>query len=105
MKSYALKKRDKPKDAYDICYCLDHFPGGAARIAEIWNGQPRKTHVREAIEILKEKFSELEAYGPSQVVEFHNSTDTDERARQQRRAFELVQNFLRVLSPIHRTES
>ena len=97
MKSYALKKRDKPKDAYDICYCLDHYPGGAAKIAEIWNGQARKNHISEAIEILKEKFSELGAYGPSQVVEFHNSTDLGERDRQQRRAFELVQNFLSML--------
>jgi predicted nucleotidyltransferase len=97
MKSYALKKRDKPKDAYDICYCLDHYLGGAAKIAEIWNVQPRKKHISEAIEILKEKFSELGAYGPSQVVEFHNSTDQDERERQQRRAYELLQNFLSML--------
>jgi predicted nucleotidyltransferase len=94
MKSYALKKRDKPKDAYDICYCLDHFPGGAVKIAEVWNVQPRNKHVTEAIEILKEKFSELGAYGPSQVVEFHNSAERGERERQQRRAFELVQHFL-----------
>jgi len=97
MKSYALKKRDKPKDAYDICYCLDHFPGGAAKIAEAWNPQPRKKHISEATEILKEKFSEVDAYGPCQVVEFHNSTDEDERARQQRRAYELAQSFLAML--------
>jgi hypothetical protein len=24
MKAYALAGRDRPKDAYDICYCLDH---------------------------------------------------------------------------------
>ena len=99
MKSYALKKRDKPKDAYDICYCLDHYPSGAAKIAEIWNVQPRKNYVREAIVILKEKFSELGAYGPSQIVEFHNSTDQGERERQQRRAFELVQRFLSQIAP------
>ncbi len=97
MKSYALKKRDKPKDAYDICYCLDYYPGGAFKIAEAWNTQPRRRHVSEAIEILKEKFGELDAYGPSQVIEFHNSTDNEERSRQQRRAFELVQNFLTML--------
>ena len=97
MKSYALENRDKPKDAYDICYCLDHYPGGASKIAETWSAQPRKKHVTEAIGILKQKFSEVGAYGPSQVVEFHNSTDTEERARQQRRAYELVQYFLLTL--------
>jgi predicted nucleotidyltransferase len=99
MKSYALKKRDKPKDAYDICYCLDHHPGGAAQIAEAWNKQPRKKHVNEAIEILKEKFGALRTFGPSQLVEFHNSIDRDERERQQRRAYELVQHFLSLLIP------
>jgi hypothetical protein len=97
MKSYALKKRDKPKDAYDICYCLDHYPGGATKIAEVWNVQPRKKHVTEAIAILHEKFGELGAYGPSQVIEFHNSTDVGERERQQRRAYELVIHFLSML--------
>lgn len=28
MKAYALAGRDKPKDAYDICYCLTNFPVG-----------------------------------------------------------------------------
>jgi hypothetical protein len=39
----------------------------------------------------------VDAYGPCQVVEFHNSTDEDERARQQRRAYELAQSFLAML--------
>jgi predicted nucleotidyltransferase len=97
MKSYALRKRDKPKDAYDICYCLDNYPGGAVKIAEVWNEQPRKRHVVEAIEILQEKFSALDAYGPAQVVEFHNSSNRDERERQRRRAYELVQSFLSIV--------
>jgi predicted nucleotidyltransferase len=33
MKSYALANRDKPKDAYDICYCLDNYPGGLNELA------------------------------------------------------------------------
>lgn len=99
MKAYALSKRDKPKDAYDICYCLDYCPGGPAKIAEVWNRQPRMKHVLEAMAILREKFKVLDAYGPAQVVEFHNSPDGEERARQQRRAFELVQSLLSMLRP------
>jgi hypothetical protein len=97
MKAYALKKRDKPKDAYDICYCLDHYPGGAAKIADAWNVQPRKKYIGEAIGVLQEKFAVFDSYGPAQVVEFHNSTDREERERQQRRAFELVTQFLSML--------
>jgi predicted nucleotidyltransferase len=42
MKAHALAGRDKPKDAYDICYCLANFPGGldaltAVRAARIFN--------------------------------------------------------------------
>jgi predicted nucleotidyltransferase len=28
MKAHAIAGRDKPKDSYDLCYVLDHFPGG-----------------------------------------------------------------------------
>ena len=26
MKAYAIGGRDKPKDTYDLCYCLEYFP-------------------------------------------------------------------------------
>jgi hypothetical protein len=36
MKAHAIGGREKPKDSYDLCYCLEHFPDGvepfAARI-------------------------------------------------------------------------
>jgi predicted nucleotidyltransferase len=97
MKAYALGKRDKPKDAYDLCYCLDHYPGGLAKLAEAWNAKPRRKYVAEAIEILREKFATLDSYGPVQVVEFHNSNDREERERQRRRAYELAAQFLSLL--------
>ncbi len=46
---------------------------------------------------MKEKFMALDAYGPAQVVEFHHSTHREGRQRQQRRAFELVGQFLSLL--------
>ena len=97
MKCYALMKRDKPKDAYDICYCIDYYPGGVAELSGIWGNRKGERHVATAIEILREKFSSVEAYGPMQVVEFFNAQDRDERARQARRAFELVKKFLEFL--------
>jgi hypothetical protein len=36
-------------------------------------------------------------YGPGQVVEFHNATNAPERDMQARRAYELVQHFLKLL--------
>lgn len=76
---------------------MNHYPGGAAKIADLWNVEPRKKYVKEAIGILREKFAALDSYGPAQVVEFHHSADHKERGLQRRRAYELVRHFLSML--------
>jgi len=98
MKAHALGGRDKPKDAYDICYCLDHYPGGLGDLAASWRSRRAEKDVKRAIEILREKFSSSEDFGPDQVVEFFQSPAADTRAMQARRAFELVQKFLDLIS-------
>jgi len=97
MKAHALGGRDKPKDAYDICYCLDHYPGGLGNLAACWRSRRAEKDVKRAIEILREKFSSSEDFGPDQVVEFFQSPAADTRAMQARRAFELVQKFLDLI--------
>ncbi len=97
MKAYALMKRDKPKDAYDICYCVEHYPGGMEKLANAWSARRDEQHVAKALEILREKFSSLNAFGPGQVVAFFNSPNPEEREMQARRAFELMQKFLGML--------
>jgi hypothetical protein len=96
MKSYALAKRDKPKDAYDICYCLDHYLKGMKQLAQIWKRRLESRSIQDALSILRDKFSALDQYGPSQVVDFYNSPSREEREMQARRAFELVQAFLKL---------
>ena len=71
MKSYALANRDKPKDAYDICFCLDHYPGGLKKLAANWKTRASEKDVLKAIDVLREKFSDVDSYGPAQVVEFY----------------------------------
>jgi predicted nucleotidyltransferase len=97
MKAHALAGRDKPKDAYDLCYCLEHFPEGMRALAAQWKNRRKEKEVARAIEILREKFSSVDAFGPGQVVEFHGSYDADEQAMHARRAFEIVQQFLSCL--------
>ena len=94
MKAFALNGRDKPKDAYDICYCLDHYAGGITELAEAWCIQGDDLGVSKAIGFLSEKFESVNSYGPMQVVEFHNDHDHDIREQQARRAYELVRQFL-----------
>ena len=97
MKAHALAGRDKPKDAYDICYCLDYFPGGLEALAAAWGERGDEPAVRRAIEILQDKFESPEHYGPAQVVEFFSSPDPDARAMEARRAYELVRSLLKLL--------
>ena len=97
MKSLAIGGRDKPKDSYDLCYCLDHSPNGFSSVAADWKSRLKDSNVSKAVSILEEKFSTVDSFGPSRVVEFHNSSAPEERDRQARRAFELVSRFLELI--------
>jgi len=97
MKAHALAGRDKPKDAYDICYCLTNFPGGMDALAAAWKQRAQEKDVLRAIEILREKFATLNGFGPKQVVEFLDLVGRETQEMQARRAFELVQKFLNLL--------
>lgn len=98
MKCFALQNRDKPKDAYDIVYCLEHFRDAGPMIAAAWRDEQLRKLVRDATKILREKFSDVRSFGPQQVVEFHNARSVEERDRHARNAFERVQQFLALLS-------
>ena len=97
MKAHALAGRDKPKDAYDLCYCLEHFPAGMNALANVWKNRRKEKDVARAVAILRDKFGSVDAFGPGQVVEFQGSVDAETQAMQARRAFELMQQFLSYL--------
>ncbi len=97
MKAHAIGGRDKPKDTYDFCYCLEHFPAGMNKLAEGWNHRTGEKNIDKAIEILREKFASVGAFGPQQLVEFHSAPDADTQAMHARRAYELVHRFLGLL--------
>ena len=97
MKAHALGGRDKPKDVYDLCYCLDECPDAITVVAADWRSRSGDPLIVAAIDILTEKFKSTDHYGPQQLAIFHDSTDDDERAMHVRRAFELVQKLLSLL--------
>ncbi|MHB8522448.1 MAG: hypothetical protein ACYDH9_17040 [Limisphaerales bacterium] len=49
------------------------------------------------MEILREKFARVDAFGPQQLVEFHAAPDAETQAMHARRAYELVQKFVSLL--------
>jgi hypothetical protein len=97
MKAHAIAGREKPKDSYDLCFCLDHFPGGLEPLAVEWTKRREEIDVAKAVAILREKYASVDAFGPQQLVEFHGSPDPAIQAMHARRAFELVQKFLGLL--------
>ena len=54
MKAHAIGGRDKPKDTYDLCYCLEQFPGGMETLAADWNRRLGEKDVARAVEVLRE---------------------------------------------------
>jgi len=97
MKAHAIGGRDKPKDTYDFCYCLEQFPAGMDKLAEDWKKRAGEKNIDKAIEILREKFASVEGFGPHQLAEFHSAPDVETEAMHTRRAYELVQKFLNML--------
>jgi hypothetical protein len=97
MKAHAMGGRDKPKDTYDFCYCLGQLPAGMAKLAEDWKKRAREKNIAKAVEIFREKFASVDAFGPQQLVEFHSAPDADTQAMQARQAYELVRKFLSLL--------
>lgn len=94
MKAHAIAGRDKPKDVYDLCYCLESSSDAITIVAADWRSRRQNLLVEAAVNILKEKFASVGHFGPAQLAVFHDSRDEDERAMHARRAFELVQKLL-----------
>ena len=69
MKAYAMLERTKPKDAYDLNFCLENYPDGipalAAEFATVIDDSP----VRAVLTKLAGKFRDEEDSGPRDVVE------------------------------------
>ena len=97
MKAHAIGVRDKPKDVYDLCYCLDAYPCGIVALGDDWRKRKGTWLVGQAAEILNDKFKTVDHYGPRQLVIFHGASDTGEDAIYARRAYELVETLIGIL--------
>jgi predicted nucleotidyltransferase len=63
MKSIALVERAKPKDAYDIHFCLENYPDGLMLLAEQFAPLLEQEAVRDALRELARQFCDEEAAG------------------------------------------
>ena len=97
MKSIALAERLKEKDAWDVVFCLQHYPGGVDALVQEF--RPHLAHglVQEGLKSLAEKFASPNHVGPKFVADFEELVDPDARALVQRDAYERVQYLLQGL--------
>lgn len=94
MKGIALADRMKAKDAWDIDFCLTHYPGGLGALALEFRPHLKQGIVLEALRSIGEKFASPDHYGPRACAEFENLTDREDRAIRQRAAYERVADLL-----------
>jgi hypothetical protein len=97
MKGMALHDRLKPKDAWDIYFCLLHYPGGLAALIQEFRPHLEHGLVREGLRKIREKFDSPDHVGPKFVADFEEVTDPETRQFLQRDAFERVTALLEGL--------
>jgi hypothetical protein len=97
MKGMALADRMKEKDAWDICFCVTHFPGGLDALAEAFRPHLGNGLVKESLAKIRNTFASPQHIGPRWVADFDGLTDEEARAIRQRDAFERVSALLAKL--------
>jgi hypothetical protein len=97
MKGMALYERMKEKDAYDIFYCIDNYPGGTYKLAEEFSAHLKNKLTLEGLGKIKAKFGSVEHIGPKWVADFLEINDKEDREITIRRAYEKITDLLDTL--------
>lgn len=97
MKAYAMLERTKAKDAYDLNFCLENFPGGISALAQEFVGVIDDPAVQDVLCRFAEKFRDEEDSGPRHVVEVEGQMG-DSRAIRKFAVYTRVDDFLRALN-------
>lgn len=97
MKGMAMYDRMKEKDAYDIYYCVEHFPGGTDKLAAEFTAFLKNKLVLEGLGKIRGKFASVEHVGPAWVADFFEITEREDREIVMRRAYEKVKELLDIL--------
>jgi len=100
IKAITLSERKKAKDAYDIYFCIDNYPGGYKALAGEFRGKLENNLIGEGIAILRDKFARLDSIGPVWAAQTAEEAATGTGSAfdyEQRRAYELVNALLRAI--------
>jgi len=100
MKGYAVTKRHKQKDSYDIYYCVRNYQGGVEALAVSCQALLHNASAIKGYRYIAEKFRDVDDYGPTCVRQFvTDSAALAERTpdQWQQDAFGQVDAWLRAL--------
>jgi len=100
MKGYALVGRDKDKDAYDIYYCIRHYPGGIDALATACRPLMSSETALKGFAGIAAKFQSREYTGPYAVRRFaaeEGILDDRDEDEWQTDAFGQVAAFLKAI--------
>lgn len=75
MKGYAVSRRDKPKEAYDIYFSIRNFPGGIAALADACKPLMEERSAIESYVAIASKFRHFDDFGPTCVRRFVEGSD------------------------------
>jgi hypothetical protein len=102
MKSLAMHSRDNEKDAYDIHFCLEQYPGGLEALAALFHPWRDDALVDEALGKMEARFRSEEDDGPRVVADIDRLVG-DTRAIRKLEAATRVQEFLRLVRSVPKT--
>lgn len=97
MKDMALDERLKEKDAWDIYYCLQNYPGGVDALVEELRPHVGHGLVKEGLLKIAEHFASVKNVGPKFVADFEELADMEQRDIRERDAYERVNHLLKNL--------
>ena len=97
MKAAALG-RGKPKDAYDIYYCINHYEGGVRMLLQEMLPYKDKGLIKETCEKLSEKFASPYHAGPTDIVNFLGAGDEEEAEQIKQDAYQKIKHLVDGLS-------
>lgn len=96
MKGMALASRLKEKDAWDIYYCLENYPGGLDALAAEIKARLPNGLVSEGLAKIAEKFASEKHVGPRMVADFEELPPGEQRDMRQRDAYEKTAYLLKA---------
>jgi hypothetical protein len=92
--------RDKPKDAYDIVWLIESWPGGPTAAAAAFADRQvyDSADVHAALRAIENAFERTDSVGPRSYARFV-ATSVDEEPQLERRAVGAVAQFAAALPP------